>query len=65
MLDTVVSNNIDTLLYIPVIKRYWKQYELWDGTYNLDDLLDILEAINVFEENKGIIIGYELEKLKP
>ena len=64
MLDTVVSNTIDTLLYVPVLKRYWKQHELWDGTYTLSDLLDILEAINVHEENKNIIINYELDKIK-
>ena len=30
----------------------WRQHELWDGTYNLDDLWDILELINVQHENE-------------
>ena len=30
----------------------WKQYELWDGTYTLDDLLDIAELIQVRRENE-------------
>ncbi len=31
---------------------YWKQHELWDGTYTLDDLLDIVEMIRVKQENE-------------
>ena len=31
---------------------YWKQHELWDGTYTLDDLLDIVELIRVRRENE-------------
>jgi len=30
----------------------WKQHELWDGTYTLDDLLDITEMIRVMRENE-------------
>ena len=31
----------------------WKQHELWDGTYTLDDLLDITELIRVRRENEN------------
>ncbi len=31
----------------------WKQHELWDGTYTLDDLLDITELIRVRRENEA------------
>ena len=31
----------------------WKQHELWDGTYTLDDLLDITEMIRVRRENEA------------
>ena len=31
---------------------YWRQHELWDGTYTLDDLLDITELIRVRRENE-------------
>ena len=31
----------------------WKQHELWDGTYTLDDLLDIAELIRVRNENQS------------
>ena len=31
---------------------YWKQHELWDGTYTLDDLLDIAELAEVRRENE-------------
>jgi hypothetical protein len=30
----------------------WRQHELWDGTYTLDDLLDIVELIRVRRENE-------------
>ena len=31
----------------------WKQHELWDGTYTLDDLLDAVELIRVRNENQA------------
>ena len=31
---------------------FWRQHELWDGTYTLDDLLDITELIRVRRENE-------------
>lgn len=31
---------------------FWKQKEIWDGTYNIDDLLDILELMAVKSENE-------------
>jgi len=30
----------------------WKQHELWDGTYTLDDLLDAAELIRARRENE-------------
>ena len=29
-----------------------QQHELWDGTYTLDDLLDIMELIRIRRENE-------------
>lgn len=40
-------------MYIPIIKGYWKQQELWDGTYTLADFLDIMEIIQVQSENEN------------
>ena len=37
---------------MPVAAGFWKQHELWDGTYTLDDLLDITEMIRVIRENE-------------
>ena len=39
-------------MYAPVIAEMWSQHELWDGTYNLDDLLDAHEIIEVKAENQ-------------
>jgi hypothetical protein len=30
----------------------WKQHELWDGTYTMDDLLDAAELIQRRRENE-------------
>ena len=37
---------------MPVAAGFWKQHELWDDTYTLDDLLDIVELIRVRNENQ-------------
>jgi hypothetical protein len=42
---------VDELAFIPVAAGLWRQHELWDGTYTLDDLLDILEVMQVAREN--------------
>ena len=43
--------NLDESLYAPVARGLWRQHEIWDGTYTLDDLLDINEMILVQQEN--------------
>ena len=44
--------NLDEFLFLPVSVGMWQQHELWDGTYTLDDLLDIAELIRVKHENE-------------
>ena len=44
--------NIDEMAFLPVSAGLWRQHELWDGTYTLDDLLDITELIRVRRENE-------------
>ena len=43
---------MDEFLFLPVAVGHWRQHELWDGTYTLDDLLDIVELIRVKRENE-------------
>ena len=43
---------MDEFLFLPVAAGLWRQHELWDGTYTLDDLLDIAELIRVRRENE-------------
>ena len=45
--------NIDEFLFLPVAAGLWRQHELWDGTYTLDDLLDAAELIRVRNENRA------------
>jgi hypothetical protein len=40
------------MLFAPVLAGYWSQREISDGTYDLDDLLDIMEAMQVSAENQ-------------
>ena len=44
--------NIDEFLFLPVAAGFWRQHELWDGTYTLDDLLDIAELAEARKENE-------------
>ena len=44
--------NLDEFLFLPVSAGLWKQHELWDGTYTLDDLLDAVELISIKHENE-------------
>ena len=44
--------NLYAFLFLPVAAGMWKQHELWDGTYTLDDLLDAIELIQVNRENE-------------
>ena len=48
----VEAPNIDELAFLPVAAGFWKQHEMWDGTYTLDDLMDIVEMIQVSNENQ-------------
>ena len=43
---------MDAFLFLPVAAGHWRQHELWDGTYTLDDLLDIVELNRVKRENE-------------
>ena len=49
--------NIDELAFLPVAAGFWKQHEIWDGTYTLDDLMDIVELIQVSNENQRRAMG--------
>ena len=49
----VTCPNNDEFLFMPAAAGFWKQHELWDGTYTLDDLLDIVELIRVRRENEA------------
>lgn len=44
--------NVDSWAFLPVSAGMWKQHELWDGTYTLDDLMDIIEILKVKAENE-------------
>ena len=44
--------NVDEFVFLPVTAGMWRQHELWDGTYTLDDLLDAVEVIRVRRENE-------------
>ncbi len=36
----------------PVVAGMWKQHEIWDGTYDFDDLLDAHEMLAVRAINR-------------
>ena len=44
--------HVDEFAFLPVSAGMWRQHELWDGTYTLDDLLGAVEMIRVRRENE-------------
>lgn len=52
--DWIVAEpaNYDAFLFAPVVAGIWRQHELWDGTYSLEDLLDAHEMMVVKGENE-------------
>jgi hypothetical protein len=43
---------IDALCWTPVAAGLWRQHELSDGTYDIQDLLDVLEFLETKSENE-------------
>ncbi len=43
---------LNPLLWRPVAAGLWRQHETYDGTYDVGDLLDVLEFLDVKEENE-------------
>ena len=37
---------------VPVVAGIWRQHQIWDGTYDFDDLLDAHEMLAVKAENE-------------
>ena len=48
----VQCTNVEDILFTPVLAGHWRQSELSDGTYDLDDLMDIVEVMQVKNENE-------------
>lgn len=42
---------LDAFVYAPVAAGLWRQHEVFDGTYDFDDLLDAHELLAVKAEN--------------
>lgn len=42
-----VLENVDAFAYAPVLAGMWRQHEVFDGTYDFDDLLDAHEILAV------------------
>jgi hypothetical protein len=43
---------LNPFLWQPVAAGLWRQHELFDGTYDIGDLLDVLEYLDVKSENE-------------
>ena len=56
--DVVPMPNLDEFLWLPVSKGLWRQHELWDGTYCIDDLLDAVEMIVIKRERETMTKMY-------
>ena len=45
--DPYACPTIDAFAYAPVAAGMWRQHEVFDGTYDFDDLLDAHEIMAV------------------
>ena len=43
---------LNPLVWRPVAAGLWRQHETYDGTYDVGDLLNVLEFMDVKEENE-------------
>lgn len=43
---------LNALLWRPVAAGLWRHHEIFDGTYDIGDLLDMLEFLDIKEENE-------------
>lgn len=50
--------------FTPVLAGFWKQYELWDGTYTLYDLIDIHRAMEAKNINENKVYKFYEDKRK-
>lgn len=51
-MEVVGFPTLDPLVWRPVAAGLWRQHETFDGTYDVGDLLDVLEFLDVKEENE-------------
>lgn len=50
--DPLPFPTISPLVWRPIAAGLWRQCEADDGTYDVDDLMDALEFLDVKEENQ-------------
>lgn len=51
-------------LYLPVMEKYWQQHQMWDGTYDFEDLLNVHKLINVKSTVYSTVIDNAKSKIK-
>jgi hypothetical protein len=49
--DPAPFPTLDALCWTPVAAGLWRQHELSDGTYDVQDLIEVLEFLEIKEEN--------------
>jgi hypothetical protein len=50
--DPVAFPTIDPLIWRPIAAGLWQQHEAFDGTYDVQDLCDVLEFLDTKDENQ-------------
>jgi len=48
----VAFPTLEPLVWRPIAAGLWRQHEARDGTYDVEDLCDVLEFLDVKEENE-------------
>lgn len=47
--------HLDSWVWRPVIAGWWKQKEVFDGTYDFEDLCEVIEVLEWKNENEAAV----------
>lgn len=50
--EPVAFPTLNPLLWRPIAAGLWRQYEAYDGTYDIQDLYEVIEYLETKEENQ-------------
>lgn len=53
--EPVPFPTIDPLIWMPISANLWRQHEASDGTYDVEDLVDVVEFLQTKDRNQALL----------